>query len=51
VEDLLGEPDHPWDPPMEDQTKTLMLEEGEIPEILEEGEIPETTLKIDSPIS
>jgi hypothetical protein len=50
VEDLLEEPDHQWDPLMEDQMKTLMLEEGEIPETLEEGEIP-NTLKIDSPIS
>jgi hypothetical protein len=30
VEDLLEKPDHQWDLLMEDQTKTLMLEEGEI---------------------
>jgi hypothetical protein len=54
VENLLEELDHQWDPQMEDQTKTLMLEEGEILETLEEGEIPNTpltTLKIDLPIS
>jgi hypothetical protein len=54
VEDLLEEPDHQWDPLMEDQTKALMLEEGEIPETLEEGEIlntPLTILKIDLLIS
>jgi hypothetical protein len=43
VEDLLGiqeEQDPQKDLPMEDQTMTRTLEEGEIPEILEEGEIP-----------
>jgi hypothetical protein len=54
VENLLEEPDHQWDPQMGDQTKTQMLEEGEILETLEEGEIPDNPLmplKIDSLIN